>query len=157
MLDTVTCTNNFHKNFCVQLPCIKSMATGIVCSAICCVLTESDPSQESCGERVKQSREQICKFLQMINKDQAQEIFDKFCSSLLTILEKCLSTCLSTEGLRASIGRNFGLTFMIWVYVNYLNYGVVRTVWFLNWTHWSAKCQPVLVWGSHQITSTLTV
>ena len=39
----------FTKIFCVQLPCIKSMATGIVCSAICCVLTESDPSQ-ACGE-----------------------------------------------------------------------------------------------------------
>ena len=110
MLDTVTCANNFRENVCVQFPCIKSMATGIVCSAICCVLTESDPSQESCGERIKQSREQICKFLQVINEDQALEIFDKFSSSLLTVLKKCLSTCLSTEGpqvvdLRASKGK----------------------------------------------------
>ena len=94
------------------------MATGIVRSAICCVLTESDPSQESCGERIKQSREQICKFLQVINEDQALEIFDKFSSSLLTVLNKCLSTCLSTEGpqvvdLRASKGENFGLPFII--------------------------------------------
>ena len=77
------------------------MATGIVRSAICCVLTESDPLQDSCGERVRESREQICKFVQVINEDQALEIFDtdlKFSSSLLSVLEKCLSTCLSSVG-----------------------------------------------------------
>ena len=74
------------------------MATGIVRSVICCVLTESDPTQDSCGERVKESREQTCKFLQAISEDQALEIFDKFSSSLLTLLEKSLSTCLSSIG-----------------------------------------------------------
>ena len=74
------------------------MATGIVRSAICFVLTESDPMQDSCGERVRESREQICKFLQALNEDQALEIFDKFSSSLLSVLEKCLSTCLLSVG-----------------------------------------------------------
>ena len=64
------------------------MATGIVRSALCCVLTESDPMQDSCGERIKESREQICRFLLALNEDQALEIFDKF-SSLLSVLEKC--------------------------------------------------------------------
>lgn len=72
------------------------MATGIVRSALCCVLTESDPMQDSCGERIKESREQICRFLQALNEDQALEIFDKFSSSLLSVLEKCVSTCLSS-------------------------------------------------------------
>ena len=76
------------------------MATGIVHSAICFVLTETDPMQmqDSCGERVRESREQLCKFLQAINEDQTLEIFDKFSSSLLSVLEKCLSTCLSSVG-----------------------------------------------------------
>ena len=47
------------------------MATGIVRSAICCILTECDSTQNSCGERVKEGKEQICKFLQVINEDQA--------------------------------------------------------------------------------------
>ena len=45
-----------------------------------------------------QSREQICKFLQAINEEQALETFNKFSSSLLSVLEKCLSTCLSSAG-----------------------------------------------------------
>ena len=45
------------------------MATGIVRSAICCILTESDPTQDSCGERAKRSREEIYKFLQAVNED----------------------------------------------------------------------------------------
>ena len=75
------------------------MATGVVRSAICCVLTEYDRTQDSCGERVKESREQLTKLLQLINEDQALEIFYKFSLSLTKALENCVSTCLSTVGL----------------------------------------------------------
>ena len=75
------------------------MATGVVRSAICCVLTEYDRTQDSCGECVKESREQLTKLLQLINEDQALEIFDKFSLSLTKALENCVSTCLSTVSL----------------------------------------------------------
>ena len=55
-------------------------------------------TQDSCGELAKRSREEICKFLQAVNEDRALEIFDKFCLSLLAVLEKALSNCLSTAG-----------------------------------------------------------
>ena len=63
-----------------------------------CALTEPDSLQDSCGERVRECREQICKFIQVINEDQALEIFDEFSSYLLSVLEKCFPTCLSSVG-----------------------------------------------------------
>ena len=89
------------------------MATGIVRSAICCVLTESDPTQDSCGEWIKESRQQICKFLQEINEDQALEIFDKFSSSLLwRSVFLPVSRVRGLVNLSAWKEKNFGVPFI---------------------------------------------
>lgn len=92
----------------------------------------------------QQSRQQICKFLQVINEYQAQKIWQILLISTDGSQEMPFYLLVDWRSKRVQ-RENFGLTFIIWVYVNYLNlnYGVVylwkRTVWFLNWAHWSTK------------------
>lgn len=72
------------------------MATGVVRSGLCNVLTDEEHLDEV--DQSKKVKDEVRKFLQSLNDDEASlERFDTFASNLMSALDRCISSCISTD------------------------------------------------------------
>ena len=72
----------------------EKMATGIVQSCLCNILTDEEYLDEV--DRCKKAKNDVREFLQSLDDDEAcLERFDTFASNFMNTLERCISSCIS--------------------------------------------------------------
>lgn len=115
------------------------MSTAIVRAVLCSLLTDQDCLESV--ERVKQSKEEVRKFVQAITIDDSHlSQFDQFASSLMKLLEKCFFSCISKDACRSKYVQRE----KVWAAFHQLRIGEAAKLWQDLFRHGFPKLSPIV-------------
>ena len=115
------------------------MSTAVERSVLCSFLTDQDCLESV--ERVKQSTEEVRKFIQSITEDDSHlNQFDQFATSLMKLLEKCFFSCISNDTCRSKYVQRE----KIWAAFHQLRIKEAAKLWQDMFIHGFPKLSPIV-------------